>query len=194
MIACIKVLLNGRQPSLCHWMGLARGPVFDKLWQLTDRVVAWTPFGKLTQHHWFLSGFPHLCFCSFSAAISDFSSGLRWHESRMEAVRQVKTGSRFQQWKFRLSKQHVICIIHPFYCSVWIFSLFVLSAYHACAAAIDYGISPNQTASLCVSESVQSVGCQLFSPALKDVREGRFNMSDAGKLMWMSVRSVWRSA
>lgn len=45
-----------------------------------------------------------------------------------------------------------------------------------------------------MSESVQSVGCQLFSPALKDVREGLFNMSDADKLMLMSFRSARRPA
>lgn len=36
-------------------MGLAGGPVFDKLWHLTDSVAAWTLFGRLPHYCWSLS-------------------------------------------------------------------------------------------------------------------------------------------
>lgn len=58
----------------------------------------------------------------------------------MEAARRVKAGSRFKQWK--VSPFQTACHLHN--SSVLLFSLFVLSAYRARAAAIDYGISPNQ--------------------------------------------------
>lgn len=55
VLVCVKALVNGRQPSLCLWMGLAGGPVFDKLWHLTASVAAWTLFGRLTHYCWSLA-------------------------------------------------------------------------------------------------------------------------------------------
>lgn len=118
VFTCVKVSVNGRQPSLCHWMGLAGGPVFDKLWHLTDSVVAWMPFGRLTHYCWSLCGFPHLCFSHFSVAISDCSSGYGGAEAggRLSDGSQMAPG--LDSGKFRLCTHYVLCMIHPFYCSV----------------------------------------------------------------------------
>lgn len=50
--------------------------------------------------------------------------------------------------------------------------------------AVDYRISPSQAVSLCRSMSVQSVGCQLFCTAMKNVREGLCNVSGAVRTNW----------
>lgn len=181
VIVRVEVSVNGRWPSLCHWMGLAGGLVFDKLWHLTDSVVAWVPFGRLTHYSWSLCGFPHLCFSPFSVAISDCSSGYGGAGAgwRLSDGSQMAPG--LSSGRFRLSKHYVIRMIHPSYRSVRVFRLFGLWAYHP---AIDYRISPNQAVSLCRSESVQSVGCQLLSPAMKDVTEGLCNVSGAVRTNW----------
>lgn len=179
--------VNGKQPSLCRWMGLAGSPVFDKLWHLSDSVAAWTPFGRLTHYCWSLCGFLHLCFSPFFCCYFWLFIGLRWHGSRMETVRRVTDGSWFEQWKAFAFQ--ILC--HLCDSSVLLFSPSSLGY-------LDSGLitQPSTTGSVPVRQlfgvgvcQSSQVGCQLFSPSMKNIREGLCVSFSQNKLILMSM---WR--
>lgn len=169
--AALPLPLDGIGRGPCFWQTLASH------WQCSGMNAFWQATTLLLVS---LCGFP-LCFFSFSVAISDCSSD----DGGAEAWWRLSDGSQMapglNSGRFRLSKHYIICMIHPFYCSVRVFRLFGLWAYHP---AIDCRISPSPEVSLCRSKSVQSVGCQLFSPAMKDVREGLCDVSGAVRTNW----------